>query len=63
MNEKHENTNVAALFAYRHSTNDLLRAHQVLIDAWFDAWVDRERSRAHELLKKRQQSSELKKAV
>ncbi|MGY8681191.1 hypothetical protein Q2941_25835 [Bradyrhizobium sp. UFLA05-153] len=33
--------------------NELLRAHQVVIDAWYEAWAKEQRSKAVELLRKR----------
>jgi hypothetical protein len=57
MTEKHEEIGITALFASSQSANELLQAHQVVIDAWFDAWVRDQRARAKELLRKRNQSS------
>lgn len=60
MNEKHEEVGMAAMFASRQSANELLQAHQVVIDTWFDAWVRDQRARAQELLRKRNNSSDWK---
>ena len=35
--------------------NDLLRAHQVVIDTWYEAWAKEQRSKAIELLRRRHQ--------
>lgn len=33
--------------------NELLKAHQVVIDTWFDAWAKEQRSKALELHRRR----------
>ena len=33
--------------------NELLKAHQVVIDTWFDTWTKEQRSKALELHRKR----------
>ena len=33
--------------------NELLRAHQVVIDTWYETWAKEQRSKADELLRKR----------
>lgn len=34
--------------------SELLQAHQVVIDHWYDAWVNEQHSKASELRRKRQ---------
>jgi hypothetical protein len=50
MNQKVQQANMAAL----HTADELLEAHQVLIDAWYTTWANEQRERAAELLRKRQ---------
>lgn len=53
MNQK---TPQQALMSALHQTADeLLQAHQAVIDNWYDSWVDDQRARVAELLRKRHQ--------
>lgn len=52
MNQKTQQANMAAL---HYAADELLQAHQGLIDAWYDGWVNEQRERAAELLRKRRQ--------
>lgn len=54
MNQK---TRQQALMSTLHQTADeLLQAHQALMDNWYDSWVDDQRARVAELLRKRHQT-------
>jgi hypothetical protein len=55
MSQKIQQMNMAVLL--QNNADDLLQAHQGLIDAWFDAWTTEQRARAQELLRKRYQAS------
>lgn len=50
MSQNIQQTNMASLL--RSGADDLLRAHQSLITAWFDDWVRDERACAQEVLRK-----------
>jgi hypothetical protein len=52
MNLKIQQANIAAL----QHTAELLQAHQVVIDAWYETFVNEQRARAVELHRKRHQS-------
>jgi len=54
MNLKIQQANMAAL---QHTT-ELLQAHQIVIDAWYAAWVKEQRARAAELHRKRHLASD-----
>jgi hypothetical protein len=42
-------------FGILQHANELLQAHQVVIDTWYDTWAREQRSKATELLRRRHQ--------
>jgi hypothetical protein len=56
MTQKVQQATKAAL---QNSADELLEAHQILIDTWYKTWANEQRERAAELLRKRHQSINL----